>query len=511
MNQLPNLLIVDDIKANLLLLRSVTKKLELNLIEASSGSEALEKTQGMELALAIIDVRMPEMDGYELAMKLNGGRQEDKVPVIFLTANYFNEIEVFKGYDSGAADYIIKPINSRILLSKINIFLDLFNQKQTIKENALLLKKTADELIHTNSALLEREENLLQEQLFTKALLNSIPGIFYLYSYPEMKMVTWNKNHETIFGYDAKELNGVSIEAFHLPENRQSVLDQEEIFLKGDQLSIEAPLVTKDGRLIPFLLTGAKFESNGKKYLMGVGTDITDRKRTEMELQLSYEKLQQLSQYTEKARESERKMIARELHDELGQALTSVKIDLSIIKQHISDDKVNLRIDKMSDLVSETIETIQRITSQLRPEIIDDLGLNAAIKWYTKEFAERNGIEIFLDMDSEIAISPDDSLALFRIMQESLTNVARHSKANHVVIKLIHENGIVNFRISDNGIGISDNEINAKKSFGIIGIKERASSLTGTCEIYSENGHGTIINLIFPLNKKWGYEDSDLR
>jgi len=509
MKELPNLLVVDDIIENILLIEAISKKLEINLIKALSGAEALKKTKGIELALAIIDVRMPEMSGYELARIMNDERPTNKVPIIFLTAN--NERDVLEGYDSGAVDYIFKPINSKILVSKIRVFLDLFNQKQTIQANALLLKKAADELIETNSALLKREENLQQEQLFSKALLNSIPGIFYLYSYPELKMVSWNKNHETIFGYDANELNGISAEAFHLPENRQFVFDQEKTFLKNGQVSIEAPLVTKDGRLIPFLLTGTKFESNGKAYLMGVGMDITDRKRTELELQNSYEQLQQLAQYTEKARESERKMIARELHDELGQALTAVKIDLRIIKQHISDQEVNLKIDKTSDLVGETIKTVQRLTSQLRPEIIDDLGLNAAIKWYTKEFAQRNGIEIFLDMDSEIAISPDDSLTLFRIMQESLTNVARHSKANHVVIKLIHENGIVNFRISDNGIGISDHEINAKKSFGIIGIKERASSLAGTCEIYSEDGYGTIINLTFPLNKKWAYEDSDLR
>jgi len=509
MKELPNLLVVDDIIENILLIEAISKKLEINLIKALSGAEALEKTKGIELALAIIDVRMPEMSGYELARIMNDERPTNKVPIIFLTAN--NERDVLEGYDSGAVDYIFKPINSKILVSKIRVFLDLFNQKQTIQANALLLKKTADELIYTNSVLLKREENLQQEQLFTKALLNSIPGIFYLYSYPQLKMVNWNKNHETIFGYNASELNGISAEAFHLPENRQFVFDQEKTFLKSGQVSIEAPLVTKDGRLIPFLLTGTKFESNGNTYLMGVGMDITDRKRTELELQNSYEQLQQLAQYTEKARESERKMIARELHDELGQALTAVKIDLRIIKQHISDQEVNLKIDKTSELVGETIKTVQRLTSQLRPEIIDDLGLNAAIKWYTKEFAQRNGIEIFLDMDSEIAISPDDSLTLFRIMQESLTNVARHSKANHVVIKLIHENGIVNFRISDNGIGISDHEINAKKSFGIIGIKERASSLAGSCEIYSEDGYGTIINLTFPLNKKWAYEDSDLR
>lgn len=509
MTQLPNLLIVDDLIENILLLEAICRKVEINLIKASSGAEALEKTKGVELALAIIDVRMPIMSGYELARIMNEERQQNKVPIIFLTAS--NERNVLEGYDSGAVDYIIKPINSKVLISKIRVFLDLFNQKQTILANAFLLQKTADELMRTNTILVKRTQSLQEEQSFTKALLNSIPGIFYLYSYPELKLIDWNKNHEIIFGYNADELNGISIEAFHLPENRQFVYDYEDAFITDGQVSIEAPLLTKDGRLIPFLLTGTKFESHGNTYLMGFGIDITDRKKTELELQNSYERLQQLAQYTEKARESERKMIARELHDDLGQALTAVKIDLRIIRQQITDQEINQKIDKTSDLVGDTIKTVQRLTSQLRPEIIDDLGLNAAIRWYTKEFAQRNGIEIFLDMDSEIAISADDSLTLFRIMQEALTNVARHSKANHVEIKLLMKNGKVNFRISDNGIGISDQELNAKKSFGIIGIKERASSLDGTCEIYSENGSGTIINLVFPLNKKWTYEDSDLR
>ena len=155
----------------------------------------------------------------------------------------------------------------------------------------------------------------------------------------------------------------------------------------------------------------------------------------------------------------------------------------------------------MTGLVGDTIKTVQRLTSQLRPEIIDDLVLEAAIKWYTKEFAQRNGIEIDLEMDSVIPISPDDSLTLFRIMQESLTNIARHSGDNHIDIKLIEEDGSINFRISDNGVGITEDSLNSNKSYGIIGMKERASSLAGTCDIYSEKGKGTIINLIFPLNK----------
>ena len=627
MNQLPNLLIVDDIVANLNLLDAITRKIPMNLIKATSGTEALEKTHGIELALAIIDVRMPEMDGYELARRMNEERLGDTVPIIFLTAS--DEKNAFEGYDSGAVDYLNKPVPNHVLLSKIKVFIDLFNQKQIIITNVELLKKSADELMRTNDALKTREEKLQREQLFNKALLDSIPGIFYLYTYPELRMVTWNKQHETLFGFEPQEMEGRHVLEWHLPENHEAVLNSLDNFMDTGQAGIEANLLAKDGHSIPFLLTAVKFESQGQNYLIGVGTDvseqkqaevelrdsktiltkaqqiahvgsweydyksdrmkcsdetfrifgfqpgeieptlglfynmvhrddfqllmdriedvkklhialsidlrildsngvqrfiheqaemtfdsdgvpakwigtihdITQRKRTEEELQQSLERLHQLSRHIEQARENERLNIARNLHDDLGQALTAVKIDLGIIKQNVSDNGVIQKINKVSALVGETIKTVQRLTSQLRPEIIDDLGLDAAIKWYTKEFAQRNGIEIDLDIDTGISISPEDSLTLFRIMQESLTNIARHSGANQIDIKLIDEDGLINFRISDNGVGITEDSLNSNKSYGIIGMKERASTLAGTCDIYSENGKGTIINLIFPLNK----------
>jgi len=153
MNTLPNLLIVDDSEVNLFLLGKVISKVPVNLIAAQSGSEALEKIEGIELALTIIDVRMPIMDGFELALKINKDRITDKVPVIFLTANNSNETEVFKGYSSGAVDYIQKPFNNHILISKINVFLDLFNQKQLILNNARLLKESQEELTRVNVSL----------------------------------------------------------------------------------------------------------------------------------------------------------------------------------------------------------------------------------------------------------------------------------------------------------------------------------------------------------------------
>jgi len=155
---LPNLLIVDDAEENLLVLSSIIRRIRVNVIKAVSGYDAIEKTHEIELAMAIIDVRMPGMSGFELAIKLNENRIGDKIPIIFLTASHFNEMDISMGYESGAVDYIIKPINSQILQSKINVFLDLFNQKQTIIREGILFKKTADELRRTNETLRKSEE-----------------------------------------------------------------------------------------------------------------------------------------------------------------------------------------------------------------------------------------------------------------------------------------------------------------------------------------------------------------
>jgi PAS domain S-box-containing protein len=627
MNLQPTILIVDDNQENLVYLKYIIIKLNVKVIQALSGYEALEKTKGIGLALAIIDVQMPVMNGYELALKLNEDRLDDKVPVIFLTANHVNELEEFKGYSYGAVDYIFKPVTSHILLSKITVFLNLYEQKLTILRNSELLKENAEELSRTNEALQKREEKLRQEQLFTTALLNSIPGIFYLYTYPELKMVTWNKQHETLFGYDASEMKGRHVLEWHQPESRDAVIKSLENFLESGQATVEAMLLAKDGHSIPFLLTAVKFESNGQDFLIGIGTDvaqrkqaeqalleseatltkaqqiahlgnweldnrtqtlqwsdetyrifgyepytvqpsmelfyssmypddapymqrafsdawdfgtpfsqdhrlvlpggevrfvheqaeimfdnagkpqkwvgtiqdITERKRIEEELKSSLEQLQQLSQYIEQVRENERIAISRELHDDLGQALTAVKIDLGIIKHKISDEEVVLKINKVTALVGDTIKTVQRLTSQLRPEIIDDLGLEAAIEWYTNEFSERTAIEISLDMDTVNSISSGDSLIIFRILQESLTNIARHSKATRVDIKLSINEDFIGLRISDNGIGITEEQRNCKHAFGLISMKERAASLGGTFDISSKNGNGTIIRLLIPV------------
>ena len=160
MNQLPNLLIVDDLAENLDLLEAIIrrKQVKANVIRALSGQIALELTRDIDLALAILDVRMSGMNGYDLALKLNENRPGDKVPIIFLTANYISETEIFQGYSTGAVDYILKPFHDLILISKINVFLDLFNYKQAIFRDEALLKQSSQELALANTALAQSEE-----------------------------------------------------------------------------------------------------------------------------------------------------------------------------------------------------------------------------------------------------------------------------------------------------------------------------------------------------------------
>jgi PAS domain S-box-containing protein len=489
MKLLPNLLIVDDSEVNLFVLRAIIpQKIKVNLIQALSGDEAMEKTKGIKLALAILDVQMPGMNGYELAIRMNEERSEDKVPVIFLTANYINELEVFKGYDNGAVDYIYKPFNSRILMSKINVFLDLFNQKQTIINDAMLLRESANELIKVNVALKKSEEKY-------KSYIDNAPdGVFVTNEkgkYVEVNIAACN-----ITGYSKDDLLKMSV-ADILPEEslKNGLAHFRKAVITGTSKA-DLLFQHKNGTKRWWTFEAVKL---AEKQFLAFTKDITERKITEEKLKSSLDQLHELTQYTNEVRENERKAISRELHDDLGQALTAVKIDLGIIRQSVNDSDVVLKINKVSALVSETIKTVQRLTSQLRPEIIDDLGLEAAIEWYTKEFAIRNGVEVFLNIDSEIDVSPNNSLTLFRIMQESLTNIARYSKATHVEIGLNKNNTSINFTISDNGIGITEDEIKSKRSFGIISMKERAASLGGIFDIFHKNSGGTKIKITLPL------------
>lgn len=500
MNQKPRILIVDDIQVNLILVESLLRKLDVEMIKATSGFEAIEKTKGLELALAILDVRMPGMDGYELARRLNEARIEDKVPVIFLTANYMNESEISIGYESGAVDYLIKPFNTQFLISKVNVFLDLFRQKQIVKENAALLQQSSEELLRLNEALKQSEERY-------RSYINYAPdGV--IIANPKTEFIEVNEAACLITGFSKQELQSLSLSDLTNGDTLEENMNLFEHLELRQPAGYELQFKHRDGSRLWMALESVKLSDD--QYLCFI-KDITARKKAEQELQSSLHQLQLLTHHVEEVRENERVVIARELHDDLGQALTAVKIDLGILKQKVSEKETIEKIEKIIELVRETIFTVQRLTSELRPQIIDDLGLEAAIEWYTFDFAERNQLDIFRHIQPGVPLSPSTSLVVFRIMQESLTNISRYAKASRVDIELIENDGDVMFCISDNGKGISEEEINSKKSFGIIGMRERTAALGGSFHISKGNDKGTVVKICFPLKNNKSDENSHLR
>ncbi len=222
-------------------------------------------------------------------------------------------------------------------------------------------------------------------------------------------------------------------------------------------------------------------------------------------LEQQREQLRGLSAHLESVREQERTRLAREIHDELGQTLTAMKMDLVWCKHnfHENQDILEQKIQSMANLIDTTSQAVHLISTELRPGILDDLGLIDAIKWQLQEFQVRTGITCQLTslIKGHLSITPEHSTAAFRIFQETLTNVARHANANavEVILKKRHENLIM--EVHDNGRGITDSEIADSKSFGIMGMRERVLLCHGDMQIYGQPGKGTTITMQMPLDK----------
>lgn len=297
MKNLPNILIVDDSKENLFLLVSVLREINVNLIQAISGFEALEKSVGIELALAIIDVRMPVMNGYELAIKLNENRTGDKVPVIFLTASNIDELEVFKGYSYGAVDYMFKPFNAHVLLCKTNVFLDLFNQKQVVRKDAELLKISAEELIQVNAALKISEEKY-------RSYIDKAPeGVFV--TDETGKYIEVNDAASLITGYTKDELLTMYIPDMLFEESLHDGLVQFNKVVKTGVSKADLPFRHKNGSKRWWTIESVKLSESR---FLGITNDITELKELEeslrsyqIELEMQNDELMRAKEQAEEA------------------------------------------------------------------------------------------------------------------------------------------------------------------------------------------------------------------
>ncbi len=228
--------------------------------------------------------------------------------------------------------------------------------------------------------------------------------------------------------------------------------------------------------------------------------EVVERTRAEEELQVSREQLRSLASHLQSVREQERADIAREVHDELGQALTALKMDVHWIDQRAGAvPGVRDKSRAMSDTIDTTVQAVRRISSELRPKLLDDLGLSAAIEWQAREFEERSGIQCDVRSEPEdIVLDPATTTALFRIFQETFTNVARHADASRVDVALRRGDGEVEMTVTDDGKGITGEQASNAGSLGIVGMRERAYALGGSLQVSGGAGGGTTVRVRIP-------------
>jgi len=248
-------------------------------------------------------------------------------------------------------------------------------------------------------------------------------------------------------------------------------------------------------------------DDGGLLYIDGFAVDVTERKRAERNLSRSREQLRNLARRQEQAREDERTRIAREIHDELGQLVTVLIMDLNWLSSKLGEHEMDMqeRTRSMAQTVGLIQKTVRRIAAELRPGMLDDLGLAAAVEWLAKEFQNRSGIACSAHIEpSDIEMDRDRATALFRVAQEALTNIMRHAQADRVDIQLTLKDGTVRLKVADNGRGISREEMDDSGSLGIIGIRERVHFLGGQAIISGSPGQGTTVNVRLPLSSTGG-------
>ena len=278
-----------------------------------------------------------------------------------------------------------------------------------------------------------------------------------------------------------------------------------------------ALLATASAGLLAGVVVGALVDTSGRQgiylgalpyaaWVILLSIEIARGHRHALEqLEASREQLRRLADGLLLAREEERTTIARDIHDVLGQTLTALKMDTAWIGRRLPDDvpAARAKLTAMAALIDDTVVTVRRIATDLRPGVLDDLGLAAAVEWQAREFESRTGIPCALHASlGEGAIDPMASTALFRILQESLTNVTRHSRATHVTVRLERRGGDLILEVRDDGIGIAETEALNVRSIGLAGMRERAQLVGGGVSIAGSRGDGTTIKVQIPWRQE---------
>jgi PAS domain S-box-containing protein len=356
-------------------------------------------------------------------------------------------------------------------------------------------------ILHDITASKLAREEIIREKDLSDSIINTLPGIFYIYN-SNGQFYRWNQNLEIVTGYSGEEIGAMSPLDFFDEPDKEYMSERSKLTFMDGVATAESFLFTKQRDKVPYYFNCIMVNYQGERCAMGMGIDMTERKKVEKQLEESTLQLRELSAHLQDVREEERAMIAREIHDELGQQLTVLRFDMAWIESKVKGEDQILRekLENVQSLLEKAMFTVRKLSSELRPSMLDDLGLADTIEWYLQDYRSRFGIQTYFQNDLLYDQVPDKArTALFRIFQESLTNVIRHAKASKIWVNLSSADDIVVLRIVDNGCGFNMEEVARKKTLGLIGMKERSLLMGGKCQVESKKGQGTVITVTASL------------
>lgn len=518
-NDKVNILMVDDQPAKLLSYEVMLEELGENLIKANSAKEALEQLLKFEVAVVLMDVSMPEFDGFELANMIRQHPRFQKTAIIFISAVHLTDLDRLKGYELGAVDYISVPVIPDLLRAKVRVFAELHRKTTQLQR----LNKELEQRVEDRTQELERRAEALQRlnlKLAHKnqeldAILHTAPDIIFSRHADGNRDYISDRFYEYT-GAASGSANGAGWMDYVHPDDKEDALIRwQRCVDSGTHYEAEYRLRSADGSYRWFRARAVPIRDDQETIARWYGTcsDIHDSKVLEQSIRDSATRLERmvdnrtaelrrLSVRLMTMQDQEHRRIARELHDGLGQELAVAKMVLDNALQEKSLQSEKQACNEASRIVDRAIQQVRTMSHLLHPPLLDEVGLLSAITWYVDGLAERSGIEASLDVHPrEFPRLPADmETAIFRIVQEALTNVFRHSEARRVWITLTQEDGRTSIAVRDDGKGIAERVSDLQPDsvgIGIGGINQRTKEFGGEFKIVNANP-GTLLQVMIP-------------
>jgi two-component system sensor histidine kinase UhpB len=436
-----------------------------------------------EWDIILSDFKMPRFNAYG-ALEILGARREF-LPVIVVSGTIGEEAAVGL-LKSGASDFIVKDQLARLVPAV---------RREIEEVTSRRIRHEAERTAHEN-----------QERY--RILFDASPLPMWVYDPKTLEFLSVNEAAVEHYGFSREEFATMTVADIRPDAEREAFLAEIRRRTPDAKYTMhDKTHRKKDGRTIDVEVDSRGIQIEGRWVRLVVAHDVTEKKQAESRLRRSQEQLRALAARLQRIREEERTGIARELHDELGQALTAIKMDLAWIRDRATSEAapngepIARKVGSATGMVDEMIGTVRRISSDLRPGVLDDLGLMAAIDGLAQAFRERNGISCRVQAVPEsVDLDRSRATAVFRILQEALTNVSRHSGATEVEISIGRKNGHLEFQVRDNGRGFPLPLIEEASSLGLIGMRERANSIGGRLTFASGKGEGTTVRLRLPVS-----------